>query len=128
VSILIGAIPLIAVAAAPCVLWLAGRLKVHPGWISAAVLGALLAALGRLAPLVLAGRTIALSLPWFPAFGLRYALVLDGLGLLFALLITGAGVLIFIYSAEYMPREPQLGRFYAHLLLFAAPCRRGARR
>ncbi|MDR7543742.1 MAG: proton-conducting transporter membrane subunit [Armatimonadota bacterium] len=115
----LGLIPLTAVVAAPCVLWLGGRGRLHPGWWATAVFVVLVAAIAGLAPPVLGGRVIRATLPWFPELDVRYALTLDGLALLFALLIAAAGLLIIIYSTAYMPRGPALGRFYAYMLLFA---------
>lgn len=117
-SFLLGAIPLAAVAAALSVNLAAGRARTHPGWISALVPLSLLAAVARLSQPVLGGNPVAFSLPWFPDFGLKYALRLDGLALLFTTLILAVGLLILIYSVAYMHRGPGLGRFYAHMLLF----------
>ena len=116
-SLLIGVLPLAAILAAPCMLLLTGR-RPHPGWVAAAVPAALLGLLARLAPPVLSGEVLRVSLPWFPDLGVRYALTLDGLALLFCGLITGAGVLILVYSAAYMRRGGELARFYAYMLLF----------
>ena len=116
--LLLGALPLVALAAAPCV-WLAARARrPHPGWPAALVPAVLLAVLAAMAPPVLAGGTLRFTADWLPALGIRYALALDGLALLFALLVAATGVLILIYSTGYMPRGPALGRFYAYMLLF----------
>jgi NADH:ubiquinone oxidoreductase subunit 5 (subunit L)/multisubunit Na+/H+ antiporter MnhA subunit len=87
--------------------------------MAAVVPTGLLTALVAMAPPVLAGDTLRVSVDWLPALGIRYALALDGLALLFAGLVAATGVLILIYSVGYMPRGPGLGRFYACLLLFA---------
>lgn len=115
---LLGALPLIAILAAPFAGPIAGRLRTHPGWISAIVPAGLLAALTWLAQPTFGGETLRLSLAWFPDLGLRYALALDGLALLFAGLILAVGVLILVYSVAYMHASPELGRFYAHMLIF----------
>jgi multicomponent K+:H+ antiporter subunit A len=118
VPFLLGALPLIAILAAPFAGPIAGRLRTHPGWISAVVPAGLLAALTWLAQPTFGGETLRLSLAWFPDLGLRYALVLDGLALLFAGLILAVGLLILVYSVAYMHAGPELGRFYAHMLIF----------
>lgn len=115
---LLGALPLIAILAAPFAGPIAGRLRTHPGWISAIVPAGLFAALAWLAQPTFGGETLRLSLEWFPDVGLRYALTLDGLALLFAGLILAVGVLILVYSAAYMHAGVELGRFYAHMLVF----------
>lgn len=115
---LLGALPLIAILAAPFAGPIAGRLRTHPGWVSAVVPAGLLAALAWLAQPALGGGASRLSLAWFPDLGLRYALALDGLALLFAGLILVVGVLILVYSVAYMRAGPELGRFYAYMLIF----------
>ncbi len=97
---------------------LAGRSRAHPGWVAAAAPAGVLVAVAALAPAVLGGRTVRLSSAWLPHLNIRYALHLDGLALLFSLLIAGVGLIIYVYSAAYMPREAELGRFYAMMLLF----------
>jgi multicomponent Na+:H+ antiporter subunit A len=58
--------------------------------------------------------------PWVPSLGIELSFLVDGLGLLFALLITVVGALVFVYAGGYLSGHPQLGRFYAFLLLFMA--------
>lgn len=55
---------------------------------------------------------------WSPELGVALSFALDGLSLLFALLICGIGALVLIYAGGYLAGHPQLGRFYAFLLLF----------
>lgn len=69
---------------------------------------------------VVAGETMRESLPWAPQLGLSLSFSLDGLSLLFGLMISGIGVLVLIYAGGYLKGHPQLGRFYAFLLLFMA--------
>lgn len=69
---------------------------------------------------VVAGDTIRVSYPWVPTFGINLSFVVDGLSLMFALLITGIGSLIMVYAGGYLAGHPQLGRFYAFILLFLA--------
>ncbi|MDR7522052.1 MAG: proton-conducting transporter membrane subunit [Armatimonadota bacterium] len=117
-TFLLGLVPLIAIAAAPCCSILAGRLRMHPGWIAAPVPAGLVILLVFLAAPAWEGQALRLSATWFPDLGIRYALTFDGLSLLFGLLIAGVGLLIVLYSVGYMAPGPQLGRFYAHMLLF----------
>jgi multicomponent K+:H+ antiporter subunit A len=119
VPIVLGAVPLLAILAAPLAGLLARPARLHPAWISALFAAGLLAALLPLAGPVLEGGSVRLSLPWFADLGIRYALALDGLALLFYILITTIGLLIFVYSAAYMRTEPELDRFCAYMLLFA---------
>jgi multicomponent Na+:H+ antiporter subunit A len=58
------------------------------------------------------------SVAWVPMLDVALGLRLDGLSLVFALLITGIGALIVLYSGVYLHGHPQLGRFYAYLLVF----------
>jgi multicomponent Na+:H+ antiporter subunit A len=60
------------------------------------------------------------SSPWVERLGLTLAFRIDGLSMLFLLVITGIASLIFIYAGGYLKGHPQLGRFYAYLLLFTA--------
>lgn len=69
-------------------------------------------------PDVVAGGALAESLPWVPALGAGLSLRLDGLSQLFALLITGMGALVVLYSAAYLDRHPERGRFLTFLFLF----------
>ena len=58
--------------------------------------------------------------PWVPLIGLDLSLRLDGLGLLFASLIVGIGLLVVVHAGDYLKGRPDLGRFYAYLILFMA--------
>ncbi len=66
------------------------------------------------------GRAIAISYPWAGSLGVPLSFYVDGLSLLFALLISGIGALVIVYSGSYLAGQPQLGRFYALLLMFMA--------
>jgi multicomponent K+:H+ antiporter subunit A len=57
---------------------------------------------------------------WIPQLGLNIAFRLDGLSLLFSILILGFGLLVILYARYYLSDTDQVGRFYAHLLLFMA--------
>jgi multicomponent Na+:H+ antiporter subunit A len=67
-----------------------------------------------------AGQTFRAVFPWIPFLGINLTFLLDGLSLLFCLLITGIGTLVVIYSGGYLAGHPQLGRFYAYILMFMA--------
>ena len=58
------------------------------------------------------------SFAWAPELGLRLTFALDGLGLLFTVLICGIGAVVYLFAASYLEGDPQLGRFFAVLLLF----------
>lgn len=63
---------------------------------------------------------VIVSYPWVPGLGISLSLYVDGLSLLFALLISGIGALVVIYAGGYLAGKPQLGRFYAIVLMFMA--------
>ena len=90
------------------------------GWILASLPFALtvyfVSYMGSLA----AGETFRAVFPWIPFLGINLTFLLDGLSLLFCLLITGIGTLVVIYSGGYLAGHPQLGRFYAYILMFMA--------
>ncbi len=60
------------------------------------------------------------GLSWLPVLGLDLDFRLDGLGSLMTVLIGGIGVLIFVYAWRYFAPRPDLGRFAAYLVTFAA--------
>ncbi|HXG09205.1 MAG TPA: putative monovalent cation/H+ antiporter subunit A [Gemmataceae bacterium] len=66
------------------------------------------------------GETLHVHRDWVPALGVNLSFTLDGLSLLFALLISGVGALVLVYAGGYLAGRPQLGRFYAFLLMFMA--------
>lgn len=66
------------------------------------------------------GKTLVTSDRWVPSLGINLSFHLDGLSLLFALLISGIGALVLIYAGAYLKGHPQLGRFYAYILMFMA--------
>ena len=90
------------------------------GWILALLPLAVFAYLAAQIPAVVAGETLQLALAWVPSLGIALSFQLDGLSLLFALLVSGIGALIVVYAGGYLAGHPQLGRFYAILLLFTA--------
>jgi multicomponent Na+:H+ antiporter subunit A len=88
------------------------------GWILAILPAAVTLYLASLLPLAAAGQPAAFSIPWSPELGLFFSLRADGLGLLFALLISGVGALVVVYAGGYLKGHPDLGKFYAWLLVF----------
>lgn len=70
--------------------------------------------------LISSGGTLVSTYAWVPSLDVQLSFYLDGLSLLFALLITGIGALVVIYSGGYLKGHPQVGRFYAFLLIFMA--------
>ncbi len=59
------------------------------------------------------------TVSWVPALGLGLDFRLDGLSTLMVALIGGIGVLVFIYAWRYFEERKGLGRFAAHLVIFA---------
>lgn len=88
------------------------------GWLLAIGPASLLLAFSLTSRAVLKGERLVTSWQWAPGLGVNLSFALDGLSLLFALLICGIGALVLIYAGGYMAGNPQLGRFYAFLLLF----------
>lgn len=64
--------------------------------------------------------TLTETLTWVPSLGLDITLRFDGLTVAMLLLVTGIGVAVFTYAAAYMRPGPELGRFAATMLVFAA--------
>lgn len=69
---------------------------------------------------VAAGQPVEVVYSWVSSLGVDLVFRLDGLALLFTLLITGVGTLVFYYAGAYMKGYPNVGRFYAYLLMFMA--------
>jgi multicomponent Na+:H+ antiporter subunit A len=105
----------IAAAIAP---WLTARRPAAAGWVLAAVPAGLFVWYSTRVAGVAAGEIPRESYAWVRALGADLSLRLDGLSLLFALLITGMGALVVLYSAAYLERHPQRGRFFSFLFLF----------
>lgn len=66
------------------------------------------------------GEVFSFTYAWVPSLNINLSFYVDGLSLVFALLISGIGTLVVIYGGEYLAGHPQLGRFYASLLMFMA--------
>jgi multicomponent K+:H+ antiporter subunit A len=90
------------------------------GWIAGITAAAALLLTCSLAPPIVGGEVVTVSIPWAPAAGLSLSFFADGLSLLFCLLITGIGLLIVVYARAYLSEAEPLPRFYASLLLFMA--------
>lgn len=90
----------------------------HAGLLLAIVPAACFTWFALQIPEVAGGTALFESFAWVPMLDVALGLRLDGLALLFALLITGIGALIVLYSGAYLYDHPQLGRFYAYLLVF----------
>lgn len=63
---------------------------------------------------------LRVAYPWIASLGVSLSFRLDGLSLLFGVLIAAVGGLVLIYASGYLAGHPQLGRFYALLLIFMA--------
>jgi len=90
------------------------------GWIIALLPVGLLLYFSNFIEVIAAGDIVAVSYAWVPTLGINLSFYMDGLSLLFALLISGIGALVLIYSGGYLKGHPQLGRFYAFILIFMA--------
>jgi len=75
------------------------------------------AGFAALALIPLAGPGVALRLPIGGLFG-DMTFVVDGLGVFLAAVATVVGSLAVIFSVSYMHGDPQLGRYYALVLIF----------
>jgi multicomponent Na+:H+ antiporter subunit A len=90
------------------------------GWIIALLPLGLAIYFASLLNPIAAGQVFTTSYPWIPSLEVNLSFYADGLSLLFALLISGIGALVVIYAGGYLAGHPQLGRFYAYLLVFMA--------
>jgi multicomponent Na+:H+ antiporter subunit A len=71
-------------------------------------------------PGVTGGRPLEQHVEWLPELGIGLDFRLDGYSVLFAALVAGIGVLVFVYSARYLPRRGVgVGRLAGLLTLFA---------
>ena len=78
---------------------------------------AVAAGLASLALLPYATDEVVLSIPVGGIFGI-FTFIPDGLGVLLAAIAAVVGSLAVIFSIDYMHGEPQLGRYYALVLIF----------
>jgi multicomponent Na+:H+ antiporter subunit A len=107
-------------AAALLAPWLYRLARGWAGWILALLPLSLFLYFASFAGEIGAGETVQAVRAWVPSLGVRLSFALDGLSLLFALLISGIGALIVVYGGGYLAGHPQLGRFYAYVLMFMA--------
>ena len=107
-------------AAALAAPWIQRGGRGAAGWLMALLPCGLMVYFARCIAPIAAGDVFVTSYAWVPSLGLNLSFRVDGLSLLFALLITGIGALVVIYAGSYLAGHPQLGRFYAYLLVFMA--------
>lgn len=108
-------VPFAAAMLAPLVHRLLGAFS---NWVLALVPAAIfISLLGAIEPIA-AGEVLTSHHSWIATYDIDLVLRLDGLSLLFALAISGIGTLITLYAGGYLRRHPDLGRFYAFILLF----------
>jgi multicomponent Na+:H+ antiporter subunit A len=88
------------------------------GWIISLLPLAFFVYFASLLPDVSAGEVFSPSYAWVPSIGVDLSFYVDGLSLLFALIVSSIGVLVMIYAGGYLEDDPQLGRFYAYIVLF----------
>ena len=88
------------------------------GWVLAVLPLGLLTYFAGFAGAIAAGEVFSISYGWAPSLGIKFSFFLDGLSLLFAILISGVGALVLVYTGGYLAGHPQLGRFYAYILMF----------
>ena len=107
--------PFVAAVLAPFIHRFAGAFA---GWILAIVPASIFVFLLGFAETVTGGGTVASSLEWIPAYGIKLSFFVDGLSLIFALTISGVGTLIILYSGAYLAGHHHQGRFLAFMLAF----------
>ncbi len=100
---------------APWVYRCSGRVS---GWLLAALPCGLAIYFAGFIASVASGDVFVVGYPWSPSLGIRFSFFLDGLSLLFAILISAVGAVVLVYSGGYLVGHPELGRFYAYLLMF----------
>ncbi|MBL9174187.1 MAG: NADH-quinone oxidoreductase subunit L [Verrucomicrobiales bacterium] len=115
-------IPLLPLLAATVGTFLPRRLHRVTAGLSVAALAtaAILAAAAFLS--VVRGGALYSNVPWFETgtLSVRVGWILDPLSAAMLLMITVVGTLIFIFSTGYMAEDPDSGRFFCFLSLFAA--------
>ena len=105
-------------AAAIAAPWIHSRTRGISGWLITLLPLGLTVYLGTYLTHIANGETFHAAYAWVPSLGVDLAFYLDGLSLLFALIITGIGALVIIDGGGYLKGDPQLGRFYAYILIF----------
>ena len=87
-------------------------------WLAAGVAVGGLAIAGSFYPQMAYGPVLRFELEWLPAFGLSFALRMDGFAWMFASLVTGIGFLVVIYARYYMSPADPVPRFFSFFLAF----------
>jgi NADH-quinone oxidoreductase subunit L len=124
---LLGVVPLLPLAGA-AFLMLFGRRIGEPvaGWIATGLM--VVAFLWSLVMLIAmvslpedARSVTSVAFTWLPVDQLQveFGFLADPLSITWCLLVTGVGSLIFLYSIGYMRGDPNFGRFFTYLSLFA---------
>ncbi|NLF78823.1 MAG: putative monovalent cation/H+ antiporter subunit A [Chloroflexi bacterium] len=98
--------------------WICSRARGISGWLIALLPLGLTIFFSNYLTRVAVGETFHAAYTWVPSLDVTLAFYLDGLSLLFALIITGIGTLVIVYGGGYLKDDPQLGRFYAYILVF----------
>jgi NADH-quinone oxidoreductase subunit L len=123
----VGIVPLLPLIGAT-VLLLFGRRIGEPvaGWIATGLmlLAFVLSIVMFVAMLQLpenARSEVSVAFQWIKvdALNIDIGFLADPLSITWILLVTGVGSLIFLYSIGYMHRDPNFGRFFAYMSLFA---------
>jgi NADH-quinone oxidoreductase subunit L len=124
---LIGLVPLLPLVGATILLFFGRRIgEPVAGWIATGFM--LLAFVWSIVMLVaILGlpddeRSVtSIAFTWLPVDQLHVdvGFLADPLSITWILLVTGVGSLIFLYSIGYMHRDPNFGRFFTYLSLFA---------
>jgi NADH-quinone oxidoreductase subunit L len=124
---LIGIVPLLPFLGA-AILLVFGRKIGEPvaGWIATGLLFlAFLWSLVMLVAMLLlpeeARSNVSVAWEWMriDQLNLDFGFLADPLSITWILLVTGVGSLIFLYSIGYMHKDPNFGRFFGYLSLFA---------
>jgi multicomponent K+:H+ antiporter subunit A len=87
-------------------------------WLAAGVAIAGLAIACAFYPEMSNGHVVRFELDWLPAFGLSFALRMDGFAWMFAALVTGIGFLVVLYARYYMSPADPVPRFFSFFLAF----------
>ncbi|MDO5533761.1 MAG: DUF4040 family protein [Propionibacteriaceae bacterium] len=104
----------VAVVLTPVLDRLLGR---NAGWPLVGLYAVATAVFWPTASEVLAGREVAVSIPWIESLGVDLALRADGLGVVFGLIALVIGAVVFTYSTRYLERGRQLS-FYLLMTAF----------
>ena len=123
----VGIVPLLPLIGA-AVLLLFGKRIGEPaaGWIATGLMGSAfvwsLVMFGAMLSLPEDARTnVSVAFEWLQVdqLTIEFGFLADPLSITWILLVTGVGSLIFLYSIGYMRGDPNFGRFFAYMSLFA---------